>query len=160
MSALIWRGGLMGELDKRDHQILEELQKNGRIKITELANKVGLSATPCQIRMKRLEDCGYIMGYTALVDHGKLDYSHVAFVQITLSKNHAKALKEFNLAVMGIAEIEQCHMVAASFDYLLKVRTTDIKSYRKILGDKISMLPHVQQSSSFVSMENVKDPGL
>jgi len=150
----------MEQLDKRDHKILELLQKDGRMTVTELANSVGLSVTPCQIRMKRLEENGYIVGYTALVDHAKLNVNHVAFVQVTLNNTHTKALREFNQAARSIAEIEQCHMIAGNFDYLLKVRTSDITQFRLVLGEKISELPHVQQSSSFVSMENVKDPGL
>lgn len=147
----------MENLDKLDMAILRELQKNARITVTELASRVGLSKTPCQVRMKRLEELGYIMGYTALIDQKKLGSKHIAFVQVTMLDTKTKALNAFNEAVRAIPEIEQCHMIAANFDYLLKVRTTDIESYREVLGEKISNLPFVKQTSTFVVMEDVKD---
>lgn len=147
----------MDGLDRIDHAILQALQKNARITVTQLASQVGLSKTPCQIRMRRLEESGYILGYTALVNPVKLGISHIAFVQVTLSSTSSKALDAFNVAVRQIPEVEQCHMTAATFDYLLKVRTTDMENYRMVLGEKISSLPYVQQTSTFVVMENVKD---
>jgi Lrp/AsnC family leucine-responsive transcriptional regulator len=74
-----------------------------------------------------------------------------------LSDTRSAALDAFNRAVQGITEIEQCHMIASSFDYLLKVRTRDIAAYRRVLGERISALPHVAQTSTFVAMETVKD---
>ncbi|WP_221795161.1 Lrp/AsnC family transcriptional regulator [Oceanobacter mangrovi] len=145
------------KLDKLDMAILRELQKNGRITVTELASRVGLSKTPCQIRMKRLEENGYILGYMALIDQKKLGTKYVAFVQVSLSDTRTRALNAFNEAVRGIPEIEQCHMTAATFDYLLKIRTSDMESYRAVLGEKISSLPYVTQTSTFVVMEDVKD---
>ncbi|MCY0966694.1 Lrp/AsnC family transcriptional regulator [Parathalassolituus penaei] len=147
----------MENLDKLDMAILRELQKNARITVTELASRVGLSKTPCQIRMKRLEEQGYILGYIALIDQKKLGTKYVAFVQVSLSDTRTRALQAFNEAVRLVPEIEQCHMTAANFDYLLKVRTSDMDSYRAVLGEKISSLPYVTQTSTFVVMENVKD---
>jgi Lrp/AsnC family leucine-responsive transcriptional regulator len=147
----------MDNLDKLDLSILRELQKNGRITVTELANRVGLSKTPCQVRMRRLEELGYLLGYTAIIDQKKLGSKHVAFVQVTMSDTKTKALQAFNDAVRLIPEVEQCHMIAANFDYLLKVRTSDIEGYREVLGEKISSLPYVKQTSTFVVMEDVKD---
>ncbi|OMH30786.1 Lrp/AsnC family transcriptional regulator [Motiliproteus sp. MSK22-1] len=144
-------------LDRIDHSIIRELQKNGRITVTELASRVGLSKTPCQVRMRRLEEQGYILGYVALVNQTKLGSNHIAFVQVTMSSTSSKALKAFNEAVRQIPEVEQCHMTAAGFDYLLKVRTSNMENYRMVLGEKISSLPFVQQTSTFVVMENVKD---
>ncbi len=82
----------MDELDSIDRSIIAELQKNARITVTELASRVGLSKTPCQIRMRRLEEQGYILGYVALVDRAKLGLSHIAFVQVTLNNTSSKAL--------------------------------------------------------------------
>ena len=147
----------MNKLDRHDQAIIAALQKDGRMTITALAEHVGLSNTPCQIRLKRLQDQGYITGYIALVNKTKLGLDHVAFVQATLASTSSKALAAFNAAVATIVEIEQCHMTAASFDYLLKVRTKDMASYRAVLGEKISSLPHVVQTSTFVMMESVKD---
>ncbi|HBR98484.1 MAG TPA: proline dehydrogenase transcriptional activator [Gammaproteobacteria bacterium] len=147
---------MLDTLDKLDHSILRELREDGRVTVTKLASRVGLSKTPCQVRMRRLEDQGYIVGYTALVDHKKLGDKHIAFVQVSLNDTKTKALEAFNASVRNIAEVEQCHMIAADFDYLLKVRTSDIDAYREVLGEKISNLPHVKQTSTFVVMEDVK----
>ena len=125
--------------------------------MAELAAKVDLSKTPVQARVRRLEKDGYIRGYAAVIDRERMGEGHVAFVQVKLSDTRSAALDAFNRSVHGVTEIEQCHMMAASFDYLLKVRTTDIASYRRVLGERISALPHVAQTSTFVAMETVKD---
>lgn len=143
--------------DRIDQSIIDVLQDDARITLTELANRVGLSKTPCQIRMRRLEKEGYIMGYRALINRARLGARHIAFVQVTLSDTRSTALKAFNQAVGVIKEVEQCHMIAGDFDYLLKIRTTDMDDYRTVLGEKISTLPHVKQTSTFVVMESVKD---
>ena len=150
----------MFELDRIDHSIIRELQKNARITITELASRVGLSKTPCQVRMRRLEEQGYVTGYTALVNQSKLGQSHIAFAQVTLNDTSSDALAAFNTAVKQISAVEQCHMIAGNFDYLLKVRTGNMAEYRQVLGEEISALPHVLQTSTFVVMENVRDAGL
>jgi len=148
----------MPQLDRYDQAIIAELQSNARITITELASRVGLSKTPCQLRMRRLEKEDYILGYSARVDPARLGAKHVAFVQVTLSDTKTRALNAFNSAVRKIKEVEQCHMIAGGFDYLLKVRTVDMESYRAILGEKLSSLPYVIQTSTFVVMESVKEP--
>jgi len=144
-------------IDRIDQAIVNELQNNARITLTELANRVGLSKTPCQIRMRRLEDAGYILGYHALINRSRMGARHVSFVEVTLSDTRSQALKAFNQAVKKIAEVEQCHMIAGNFDYLLKIRTADMDSYRSVLGEKVSTLPHVKQTSTFVVMESVRD---
>jgi Lrp/AsnC family leucine-responsive transcriptional regulator len=150
----------MADLDRIDQSIIRELQKNSRITVTELASRVGLSKTPCQVRMRRLEEQGYITGYTALVNQTKLGLSHIAFAQVTLNDTSSTALAAFNNSVKQIAAVEQCHMIAGNFDYLLKVRTRNMQEYRQVLGEEISALPHVLQTSTFVVMENVRDAGL
>jgi len=143
--------------DKIDKTIIRELMPNARMTITELASRVGLSKTPCQLRIKRLEEHGYILGYETRVNLTKLELNHIAFVQVTMSNTSRVSLKKFNDAMKAIPEIEQCHMIAGGFDYLLKVRTTDMVAFRTILGEKISTQPNVVQTSSFVVMESVKD---
>ena len=127
--------------------------------ITELAEKVGLSKSPCQTRMKRLQDEGYILGFRAILNDAKLGREHVAFTEVKLKDTREAALDAFNQAVLNIPEIEQCHMIASSFDYLLKVRTKDITAYRQVLGEQISNLPHVAHTSTFVAMQSVKETG-
>lgn len=145
------------QLDRIDRNILAALVRDGRLSMADLAERVGLSKTPVQTRVRRLEKGGIIRGYSAIVDRERIGEGHVAFVQVKLSDTRSAALDAFNKAVQAAPEIEQCHMMAASFDYLLKVRTRDIASYRRVLGERISALPHVAQTSTFVAMETVKD---
>ena len=144
-------------LDSYDRRILKILSGDGRIAITELARRIGLSKTPCQARVRKLEAAGYIRGYRAVLDPGKLGLGHVTFVEVRLSDTRESALRAFNVAVQAVPEIEQCHMIAGAFDYLLKVRSRDIDAYRRVLGEVISTLPHVSSTSTHVSMEAVKD---
>ncbi|NND19288.1 MAG: winged helix-turn-helix transcriptional regulator [Silicimonas sp.] len=146
-------------LDRTDRRILAELSTDARLPVAELARRVGLSKTPVQSRLKRLEEAGVIRGYRALLDPVKLGLDHVAFVEVTLNDTRESALRAFNDAVGDVAEIEECHMIAGAFDYLLKVRTRDMNRYRQVLGERISSLPHVAQTSTHVVMQAVKDTG-
>ena len=145
------------EIDRFDRAILAALAEDGRMTVTDLAARVGLSKTPTQVRLKRLVDAGIIRGFRAVVDPRRLGLDHVAFAEVKLSDTREAALGEFNAAVRRIPEVEECHMIASSFDYLLKVRTADIRRYRIVLGEKISSLPHVASTSTFVAMETVKE---
>lgn len=147
------------ELDQIDRRILDLLVDNARISVTEMSGLVGLSKTPCTIRIKRLIDEGYIEAFRAVLNPKKLGLDHVAFAEVKLSDTKEKALSEFNRAVRKIKEVEECHMIAGRFDYLLKVRTSDIRKYREVLGEKISSLPHVASTSTSVAMESVKESG-
>lgn len=148
------------ELDLIDRKIVAVLQRDGRISITDLAPQVGLSKTPCQLRLKRLMADGVIRGFRAVVDPARLGMDHVAFTEVRLSDTREKALGEFSRAVLEIPEVEECHMIASSFDYLLKVRTSDIRRYREVLGERISSLPHVASTSTFVVMETVRESAM
>ncbi|WP_426035492.1 Lrp/AsnC family transcriptional regulator [Cypionkella sp. TWP1-2-1b2] len=144
-------------LDRFDHAILRELSMDGRISATELGRRIGLSKSPTQARMKRLEDGGVITGYRANLDPIRMGQAHVAFVEVRLSDTREAALQAFNKAVLAVPEVEQAHMIASRFDYLLKVRTTDIQDYRRVLAERISALPHVASTSTYVAMEAVKE---
>ncbi len=150
----------MTELDSFDRAILRELSADGRISVMELARRIGLSKSPTQARVKRLEGAGVILGYRALLDPIRMGQAHVAFVQLRLSDTREAALQAFNRAVAAIPEIEQCHMIAGGFDYLLKVRTADIADYRRVLAERLSALPHVAATSTYVAMEAVKESPL
>ena len=147
------------EMDEHDRRIIAALVEDGRMTVTDLAVAVGLSKTPCQVRLKRLQESGVIRGFRAIVDPAKMGMDHIAFTEVKLSDTREAALREFNAAVRRIAEIEECHMLASNFDYLLKVRTADIRRYRTVLGEKISALPHVASTSTYVAMETVLEAG-
>ena len=148
------------DLDRFDHRIIETVQEDGRISITDLSKVVGLSKTPCQLRLKRLVDEGFIDGFRAVLNPGKLGLDHVVFVEVKLSDTRESALSKFNAAIKKIGEIEECHMIAGRFDYLLKVRTSNIAAYRKVLAEDISRLPSVASTSTNVVMEAVKESRL
>jgi len=145
------------DLDRFDRAILDVLSTDGRISITDLAARIGLSKTPTQARLKRLEKERVITGYRALLDPIRIGRDHVAFVEARLSDTREAALAAFNAAVRAVPEIEQCHMIAGAFDYLLKVRTSDMNAYRRVLAEKISTLPHVSHTSTYVAMQAVKE---
>lgn len=142
-------------LDATNVKILRELVANARIPITELARKVGLSKTPVALRIRQMEEMGLINGYRAILSPLQLGLTHVAYVEVRLSDTRQKALEAFNEAVRAIPEIEECYMIAGGFDYLLKVRSRDMAGYRKILAEKISALPHLHGTTSYVAMEAV-----
>lgn len=145
------------DLDRFDWAILQTLAGNGRITVTELAKRVGLSKSPTQARLKRLERDGAITGYRALVDPIRLGRDHVCFVEVRMADTREAALAEFKAHVTSIPEVEQAHMIAGGFDYLLKIRTQSMREYRKVLGEKILALPHVRTTSTFVAIEATKE---
>ncbi len=147
------------EIDQFDQRILDALVADGRMSVTDLAKRVGLSNTPCQVRLKRLIEDGFILGFRAIIDVNKLGRNHVAFTEVKLSDTRENALNAFNVAVRKLQEVEECHMIAGAFDYLLKIRTSDIANYRLVLGEKISSLPFVANTSTFVAMEAIKENG-
>ena len=148
------------DLDSFDRKIIDILAGEGRISVTELARRIGLSKSPTQARLKRLEEAGVIRGYRALYDPILLGRDHVAFVEVKLSDTREAALAAFNKAVVVIPEVEQCHLIAGAFDYLLKVRTAGMTGYRAVLAEKISTLPHVSHTSTYVAMQAVKEDGV
>ena len=147
-------------LDRHDRAILDILAGEGRIPVAELARRIGLSKTPTLARMRRLEKAGIITGYRAMLNPIRLGLAHVAFVEVRLSDTREAALRAFNAAARAIPEIEECHMIAGGFDYLLKVRTADMARYHEVMADRLSGLPHVANTSTHMAMEAVKDAGL
>jgi Lrp/AsnC family leucine-responsive transcriptional regulator len=146
----------MKELDRIDRNILNELQKDGRISNVELSKRVGLSPTPCLERVRRLERQGYITGYTAILNPQFLDASLLVFVEITLNRGAADVFEQFNKAVQELEEIQECHLVSGDFDYLLKTRVSDMSAYRRLLGETLLRLPGVNDTRTYVVMEEVK----
>lgn len=116
------------DLDRIDRNILNELQKDGRISNVELSKRVGLSPTPCLERVRRLERQGYIEGYAAILNPHYLDASLLVFVEITLNRGAPDVFEQFNKAVQVLEEIQECHLVSGDFDYLLKTRVSDMSA--------------------------------
>ena len=147
-------------LDKTDFQILDHLQRDGRLSVVELAKRINLSPTPCTARIRRLEEAGVIKGYHAKLDPLKMGQTLMVFVTVKLRSTDEATLEKFNAAVKPIKPILECHMVGGGFDYLLKIRVRDMSEYREILGGVIGALPMVEGTHSYFVMEDVKDSGL
>ncbi|MCL4166146.1 UNVERIFIED_CONTAM: hypothetical protein GTU68_056288 [Idotea baltica] len=148
------------DIDGFDRKILDVISVEGRISVTDLSKRIGLSKSPTQARLRRLEETGVVRGYRALFDPIRLGRDHVAFVEVKLSDTRESALAAFNAAILKIPEIEQCHLIAGAFDYLLKVRTSGMSSYRLVLAERISTLPHVASTSTYVAMQAVKEEAI
>lgn len=144
-------------LSRIDKKILRELQKDGRISFAELARRVGLTTTPCLERVKRMEREGVIQGYTTLLDPASLQAALVVFVQIRLSRTSQNIFAKFKKAAMALNAVQECYLVSGNFDYLIKARVADMNAYRILLGDTLLTLPGVQESTSYVVMEEVKE---
>ena len=133
------------------------LQENGRISYVDLADKVGLSTTPCMERVKRLERENVIQGYSARLNPNFLEAGLLVFVEISLYSKSADIFDEFRLAVGSLPNVLECHLVSGNFDYLIKARISEMASYRKLLGDILLKLPGVRESKSYIVMEEVKE---
>ena len=147
----------MKALDAIDVAILDALQKDGRIANVALAKSVGLSATPCAERVRALEAAGIIAGYTAELDAERLGLGLLVFIEIAIDRTSEDAFGQFRAAMIGIPQVQECHMVAGGFDYLLKVRVPDMAAYRQFLGDVLSRVPGIRETRSYAVMERVKE---
>ncbi len=145
------------KLNKMDREILLALQKEGRISFAELARRVDMSNTQCFERVKRLEREKIIEGYTAIINPEKVGAGLVVFVQIRLSRNNQDIFEEFKQAAIALLEVQECYLVSGNFDYLIKARVADMQAYRKFLGETLLTLPGVQESTSYVVMEEIKE---
>ena len=145
------------KLDKLDRNILKILQEDGRIAMKDLAERVGLTVTPCIERVKRMERDGVITGYYARVDPAQLGAALLVFVEITLGNKSGNMFDQFRREVQKIPEVLECHLVSGEFDYLIKARIGEMADYRKLLGDILLQLPGAVQSKSYVVMEEIKE---
>ena len=144
-------------IDATDRRILAERQKNGRITNVALAGKCHLSPAACLVRVRRLEEEGFIQGYRAVLDPARLGQAMVVFVEVKLDRTTSDAFKRFAAAVAGVPEIIECHMVAGGFDYLVKVRVEDMATYREVLTKVLVELPAVRETHTFAVIEEVKN---
>lgn len=147
----------MRKLDRIDRMILDILQKNGRIAISELASQVNLSTTPCSERVKRLERDGIIMGYYARLNPELVDKRLLVFLEIKLSAKSGDVFEQVARDLTDIPEVLECHLISGDFDYLVKARLKEMSAYRKLLGNILKKLPASASSHSYVVMEEVKE---
>lgn len=147
----------MRKLDRIDRMILDILQRDGRIAISELAARVNLSTTPCSDRVKRLEREGIIMGYYARLNPEMLERNLLVFLEIKLSAKSGDVFDQVARNLTEIPEVLECHLISGDFDYLVKARLKEMSAYRRLLGDLLKKLPASASSHSYVVMEEVKE---
>jgi Lrp/AsnC family transcriptional regulator, leucine-responsive regulatory protein len=150
----------MVDLDFVDYHILDSLQREGRLAVTDLSKQVNLSATPCTLRMRKLEEQGVIQGYHASIAPAALNLSLLVFVTVKLRSTDEATLHAFNAAVKPVKQILECHMTGGGFDYLLKLRVKDMVEYRQVHGGVLGELPMVEGTHSYFVMEEVKETTL
>jgi Lrp/AsnC family leucine-responsive transcriptional regulator len=143
------------QLDATDRRILQALQKDGRISNADLAERINLSASACHRRVQRLEADGVISGFVALLNARKLNRPTTVFVEITLSGQADEVLEAFERAVKLVPDILECHLMAGSADYLLKVVAEDTEDFARIHRQHLARLPGVAQMHSSFALRTV-----
>ncbi|MDR9426627.1 MAG: Lrp/AsnC family transcriptional regulator [Salibaculum sp.] len=143
-------------MDETDRRLLNALQRRGRLSNTELSEAVNLSPSACHRRVQRLEREGYISGYVALLDPGKVNRRTIVFVEITLSAQADDLLDAFEKAVARVPEVLECHLMAGSADYLLKVVAEDAEDFARLHRRALTRLPGVQGMQSSFALRTVR----
>ena len=145
---------------KYDHytdQILQILHQDGRISNTELADRIGLSASACLRRVQELERTGVISGYRAVINQAKLGRGFVAYVSVGLNEHTTASQRTFEKAVALSREVRECHNITGAFEYLLRVETSDIQAYKQFHADVLGAIVQVSTITTHVVMDSAKD---
>jgi DNA-binding Lrp family transcriptional regulator len=143
------------KLDRIDLRILSHLQKNGRIANVDLAEAVGLSASPCLMRLKRLEKAGYITGYSAHVNLQKLGETITVFTEVTLSDHRRNDFGRFEAYVRNVEEIIECHLVSGGYDYLLKFVARSVGHYQSVIEHLLEQNIGIDKYFSYIVIKSV-----
>jgi Lrp/AsnC family leucine-responsive transcriptional regulator len=143
--------------DAIDERILRELDANARISNNELADRVGLSPAPCLRRVRRLEEAGVIRGYTALIDPAAQGYTMAAVVLVRLIRQHDEEIRMFEDAVRSWNDVLECHLVAGSPDYIMKVMSGSLDEYERFIKERIGRLKCVSSIETCFIMNTLKD---
>lgn len=142
-------------MDRIDRKILSELQKDGRLSVTELAERVGLSLSPCHRRVRALEESGVLLGYRAQLDPGALGLNFSAMVFVTLREGNRQAVEAFETALIDIPQVVDAQRLFGEPDYLLHVITQDLPAFQRLYDESLSTLPNVQRLTSTLVMKRV-----
>ena len=142
-------------MNKIDKKILAHLQAEGRLSVTELAERVGLSVSPCHRRVKVLEDTGVIQGYRAQLNPELVGLNFSAIIFVTLKDGNRDSLHAFEAAIIDITQIVQAQRLFGDPDYLLQIMTTNLASFQKLYDEKLSAIPSIQRLTSTIVMKDV-----
>jgi DNA-binding Lrp family transcriptional regulator len=142
-------------MDKIDRQLLNLIQKDARLTTAELADQVGLSASPCARRIKRLEQEGVISGYRAMVTRATVGIAMTVFVEVSLNNHQASSIDDFEGAIVEMEEVISCHVVSGAYDYLLEVVSKDLSGYENFTR-KLQRLENVKDIHTHLAIRQVK----
>lgn len=144
------------EIDDIDRKIIAALQADGKITVSELAEKAGLSASPCARRVRLLEQAGVIKGYAAIIDQKKVGLPISAFASIKLERQREDDLERFSKAVARWPEVVDCYLMTGQRDYLMRIVASDLEAYEKFLNDKLTRLDGVASIETSFALKQVK----
>lgn len=147
----------MIDLDKIDKRILCELKGDGRVSNAELATRVGLSPSACLRRVQELERSGIIKGYRAVLNQTKLGVGCIAYIAVGLSDHSKNSQEAFEKAITRSSEVIECHNITGSYEYLLRIETTDLIAYKTFHRDVLGTLPQVNSITTYIVMDSAKD---
>ena len=142
-------------MDAIDRKILAELQGEGRLTVTELAQRVALSVAPCHRRLRELERSGAIRGYRAVIDPEAIGLGFEVLVHVTMDREDATTISRFESGLADIPEVRHAERLFGDPDYLIRVATADLAAYQALRDDKLAALPGVQRLSSTIVMKRV-----
>lgn len=145
-----------GELDPFERKILRLLQEDASLSVAALAERVGLSASPCWRRVDRLEREGFIKRRVAIVDRKKVGLNALIFAQVKLNAQGRNHLDEFTAAIQAFPEVLECYVLMGSVDFLLRIVAADIDAYERFFFERLSRLPGVQEINSTVALSEIK----
>lgn len=146
----------MKPLDEIDRKILRELSNDGRLNNTQVADRVGLSPSPCWQRIRRLEKDGYIQGYAALLDQGKLGAGETVILEVNLDRHDDEMVENFGAVMAAMPEVLEVYLVTGDYDYFVKVAISGTEGYEKFLREKLYKIPGVRHSKSVFSLRCLK----
>ena len=144
------------ELDAIDRRILEVLQRNARIANTDLADEVGLTPAPCLRRVKRLEELGFIAGYTAVLDHKRVGLGLTVFVTVTLDRQTKRTYDDFAAKMRAAPEVLECYLILGERDFLLKIVVADLDAYQRFYLEVLTLAPGVRNINSIIAVNEEK----
>lgn len=143
-------------LDSFDRKILTILQRDATLSTAEIADRVGMSQSPCWRRIQRLREAGFIRGEVALLDRSKVGLNAQIFAQVKLSAHGRTHLDEFSAAIRGFPEVLECFVLMGPVDFLLRIVAEDINAYERFFFEKLSRVPGVQEVNSVVALSEIK----
>jgi Lrp/AsnC family leucine-responsive transcriptional regulator len=146
----------MKTLDEIDRRILRELQDNARLSNAELAERVGLSASPCWQRVKRLEESGYIQGYVAILDHKRLGMPDTIIIEVTLERHDDEVIERFGRALTDLPEILEAYLTTGEYDYFIKIAIDGTEGYERFLREKLYRIPGIRHTRSCFALRCLK----